>query len=77
MTEEDLRIISEALDIWEEEGPFESALSVAVKKRGGGFERYIFLIGELRERAIEKGIEVHEMAMEIAESEEQENGQGD
>jgi hypothetical protein len=65
LTEDDIESIREALKRWRRRRPFESALSNAVRKRGGDFEDYVRIISEIREKARGEGIRIDEAAKEL------------
>jgi hypothetical protein len=65
LSEQDRAFLNEALSIWRRKDSFESALSRAVKNKGGSFEDYIRLISDLRDEARSGEKEIHEAARQL------------
>ena len=68
LTDRDLDWIREALRSWRRKRPFESSLSTSILRNGGGYEDYIRVISEIRDRAKTERIEVHDAARRLVSS---------
>ena len=58
----DRAFLKEALSFRRRKNSFESALSKAVKSQDGSFEDYIRLMSQIRDRARDGEMEIHEAA---------------
>jgi hypothetical protein len=68
MSTEDIEVIQEALEVRLHHEDVERAIGRILRHHGSDFDRYLKIVGELRERAQKEGRPVEDVAREIIEA---------